>query len=141
MAPIRHPLHQNPVMAAETIKIDFWQKLTISAIVLLGEIHVFWEHSSTSGKWIYIYPWENPLRLQDYIHQNASMINWILFSTFAYRLGKHPTRIGFWLLGLFIVWKSVNIPLFWYNYRTFGYGWVYIGLVIIGIITYPKKKR
>jgi hypothetical protein len=120
---------------------NLWQALTMSAIVLLGELHTFWEHSSTYGKWILIYPWQHPIHIQNYIYENASMVNWVLFSTFAWRIGKSPTPFSFWLLGLFIVWKSVNIPFYWYNYRTFGYGWVYIGLIAIGIITYPYPKK
>lgn len=105
-------------------------------IVILGEVHTFWEKSSIAGKWIYIYPWRDPMRLQNYIYDNAVMINWLLISLYTYRIGKRPTAFSFWLLNLFIIWKFINIPLYWYNYRTFGYGWVYFGLVVVGLITY-----
>ena len=79
------------------------------------------------------------MRLQNYISDNANMVNMILYLVFAYRLGKRATRFSFWVLMLLIIWKFVNIPFYWYNYRTFGYGWVYIGLALIGTITYYWK--
>lgn len=108
-------------------------------IVITAELHTFWERSSIAGKWIYDYPWSEPMRLQNYVNDNAGMVNWILISVFAFRLGKRPTAFSFWLLSLFIVWKCVNVPLYWYNYRTFGYGWVYVGLAALGAITYYLK--
>lgn len=115
---------------------NFWQAAIFCAILVLSELHTYWEHSTVVGKWILIYPWAEPIRLQNYIYDNSVMVNWILLSIFAYRHGKRPTQFGTWLLGIFIVWKIVNVPLYWYNYRTFGYGWVYFGLVVFGVLTY-----
>ena len=108
-------------------------------MVILGEVHTYWEGSTVTGKWIYKYPWSEGMNIQNYIKDNGVMIGWVLFCIFAYRLGKHPTRFSLWLLQLIILWKIINIPLYWYNYRTFGYGWVYFGLVAIGFITYQYK--
>lgn len=108
-------------------------------MVILGEVHTFWEGSTITGKWIYNYPWSEGMNIQNYIKDNGVMIGWILFLVFVHRLGKRPTKFSFWLLELIILWKIINIPLYWYNYKTFGYGWVYIGLVVVGAITYNWK--
>lgn len=140
-AVIRHRRHL-PRLLMDKKNLWFW--IIMALIVAISEVHTFWERSTITGKWIYVYPWATPLSLQQYVYQNSQMVNWVLFSIYAWKLGKHPSRIGFWLLGLFIVWKCVNIPFWWYNYRTFGYGWVYFGLVILGVITYhwnPIRRR
>lgn len=110
-------------------------------MVILGEVHTFWEASTVRVKWIYVYPWSDGMLIQNYVKDNGVMIGWILFLVFVYRLGKYPMKFSFWLLELIIIWKIVNIPLYWYNYRTFGYGWVYFGLVIVGFFTYWWKFK
>lgn len=132
---------RRPVMVVSRRKYNIWQAVIMACIVVLGEVHTFWEKSDIAGKWIYDYPWEFPIRLQNYVSDNAGMINWILLSVFAYRLGKRPTNFSFWLLSLFIIWKAVNIPFYWYNYRTFGYGWVYVGLILVGALTYKRFNK
>jgi hypothetical protein len=117
-------------------RYNLWQTVLIMTMVLLGEVHTFWEHSTVRVKWIYVYPWSDGMLIQNYVKDNGVMIGWILFCVFAYRLGKHPTKYSFFLLGMVTLWKIINIPLYWYNYRTFGYGWVYFGLVAIGTFIY-----
>lgn len=139
---IHHHLHRRlPDMAVSQSRYNLGQAIIMGSMVLLAEVHTFWEHSDIAGKWIYDYPWESPIRLQNYVSDNAGMINLLLISVFAYRIGKRPTNFSFWLLTLFIIWKAVNIPFYWYNYRTFGYGWVYIGLIITGALTYKKFNK
>lgn len=134
-----HP-RRLPVMV-DNRKYNVWQAVIVAVIVALGELHTFWERSTISGKWIYKYPWNEPIRLQNYIYDNSVMVSLVLYLLFAYRLGRNPTRFSFWLLELIILWKIVNIPFYWYNYRTFGYGWVYFGLVVIGSFTYWWKFK
>lgn len=132
---ILHPHHHRH------LTVNFWQAVLIGAMVLLGEVHTFWEGSTLTGKWIYVYPWSEGMNIQNYVKDNGVMIGWVLFCVFAYTLGKYPTRFSFWLLQLVIIWKIVNIPLYWYNYRTFGYGWVYFGLVVLGFFTWKFKRK
>src|SRR5574342_446019 len=130
--------HRGRDMAVNKTNIS--QATIMAFIVLLGEVHTFWERSCIYGRWIIKYPFDVSMHIQHYIKDNGVMLNWILLSVFAYRLGKKPTRFSFWLLSMFIVWKCINIPVYWYNYRTFGYGWVYVVVIVIGFISYNWKK-
>jgi len=121
-------------------KHNLIQTLIIGATVLIGELHTFFEKSKVAGKWIYNYPLEYPIRLQNYVYDNGVMINLVLYFVFAYKLGKRPTMWTMFLVKMFLLWQIVDIPLYWYNYRTFGYGWVYFGLIVIGFISWNWQK-
>jgi hypothetical protein len=58
---------------------NFWQAVIVVTIVALGELHTFWEKSTVAGKWIYVYPWKDPIRLQNYIYDNARQASNLVF--------------------------------------------------------------
>jgi hypothetical protein len=108
----------------------------------IGEIHTFWEHSKKQYWGVLYKTFDWPYGIQWYIKDNSEMLNWVIISIIGFRFAR---KVGNKLLTiialLYVIWRIADIGLYWINYKTYGYGYVYIGLVVLGLVIYIKWKQ
>jgi hypothetical protein len=100
----------------------------IAATLLIGELHTFWERSPyMSENWIYAV--ERPMPLQWNVKLASDQLNFILFA-FALFLYV-PNRANRSTAITLVCYAFLDTIAYFYNYKTFGYGLIY--LILAGI--------
>lgn len=115
----------------------------LAATILIGELHTFWERSSLQvSNWI-IFRYV-PMSLQWNIKFAADELNPILYFIAFLLYGKYPNRVNKTTVKTFIWFCTIDAGLYFLNWKTFSYGYMYVALIIIWFVTYHwkyKKKR
>lgn len=140
-------------------KFWFTQLLLLLSTVLIGELHTFWERSPIVYHGVLCYKFDWPCSIQWYIKDNGEMLNWVIVSWVVVRFAKKlrqvvidlnradlkvSSKIFLHVSKIYLAWRLFDIIMYWYNYKTYGYGFVYLAAVIVGVITYHikwKRKR
>lgn len=103
--------------------------------VPIGELHTFWERSTKAYNGVLFKTFDYPLPIQWYVKDNCEMLNWIIISLIGFRFAKkYGNKLLIFVALLYMVWRIADVPLYWINYKTSGYGYVYIALALIGIV-------
>lgn len=89
------------------------------------------------------------MEIQWYAKDNCEMLNWVIVSVIAYRfVRKYGNKLLTFIAGLYVGWRLIDIPLYWINYKTEYYGWVYIAMgviilvrLIVEVVAYLKQRQ
>lgn len=112
--------------------------LILASTIIIGEIHTFWEHSSTSPvNWILFR--QVPMSLQQNLQLALSELNFILYFV-AWKLYL-PNRVNRNAVTTFLCFCILDAGAYFINYKTYGYWVVYLILIIIWALLQFKKKR
>lgn len=112
------------------------------ATIPIGEIHTFWEGTKKSWNHVLFYTFSFNYSLQWYIKDQCEMVKWVLVSIIIYRFSKFTQDkllISFALT--YVFWQFYDILMYWINYKTFGYGFVYLALLLTWTLIYIRKKK
>lgn len=126
---------------------------------IIGELHTKWEYRSewkdVNGKWVYmsyvddtwvVLPTENwiineyfPLIRQTNVKNALDQVNYILYFTaflvFAVSL-KQRNRINYTTITVFLLFMIVDALMYFWNYKTWHYGFVYFGLILVWLLLF-----
>lgn len=107
--------------------------ILIGISLFVGEVHTFWEGGAVrTQNWILKV--ERPMALQwniKYVCMQAQGII-IAFALLYY----HRNRINNTVAAAFVFYNIADTVLYFYNYKLYGYGYVYLLIVLFGIIYY-----
>lgn len=106
--------------------------------IYLGEVHTFWEKQNPPviQNWIWRKP--TPMSIQWNVKQAVDQLNYIL--VFVAALLYRKNKVNRTTLKAFIFYCSVDTLMYFYNYKTFDYGYVYLGVGTIWILMYFWKS-
>ncbi len=112
--------------------------LLVVISMFLGELHTFWEREPLRPQnWIYAVSREMPLQwnIKFAADQLAYLMIAIAFLLFV------RNRVNMATATALTVFAVLNLGMYFYNYKTFGYGWLYIAFVIVWIIAFIRHKN
>lgn len=102
----------------------------------IGEVHTFWE-----GKKVVIENWVlteyRPMAVQWNVKFVCMQATALLIALGVYTYKENPVNRT--AAACLVVYEIADTLLYFYNYKLYGYGWVYIGLAAFGIIYYHRK--
>lgn len=109
--------------------------------ILIGEVHTFWEGRSQEPIDL-IWVRDVYMPIQWYIKLIGLQVNYTLYFLALYLYGEN--RINRASAVAFILFSLVDTLMFFYNYKTYGYGSAYFILLILWISAYlwqtPRRK-
>lgn len=107
--------------------------LLLASTLIIGEIHVLWEGGAARVQnWIWRVP--VPMPLQWNIKYVCDQVNWIIVAIAIYKYT--PSRVNKSAAATYIMFQITDTLLYFYNYKTYGYGWVYLWLILFGTVFY-----
>jgi hypothetical protein len=111
--------------------------------LLIGEIHTFWEKRSQEPIDL-IWASDIFMSRQWYAKLIGLQINYTLYFFALYLYGGYSNRVNRSSAVAFILFSLVDTLMFFYNYKTYGYGLAYFILLILWISAYlwqtPRRK-
>ncbi len=109
--------------------------LILAATLLIGEIHTFWERGiQVKQNWI-ITRYE-PMTIQWNVKFVGEELNWLLFTIAMLFYGRYPNRVNRITVGIFIATATLDIVLYFWNFKTVNYHYVYFGMAAAWAILY-----
>lgn len=101
----------------------------------IGEIHTFWERSKADYQnWIvfrYV-----PMTLQQNFKFVFEELNFVLYFVAFFLYGKTPNKINKTTVKTFIWFCVIDMGMYFANWKTWGYGYVYVILPFIWVVMY-----
>lgn len=116
--------------------------LTLS--LLIGELHTYWEKGVQHVQnWIIAR--DVPMSIQWNVKLATDQLNYILYFIAAFYYGKTLNLVNKSTVLSFIALSVIDTCMYFYNYKTYGFGIVYILYVCLWIIIFYylswKKKK
>lgn len=105
---------------------------------LIGELHTFWEKASQAPvNWIYAV--SRPMCVQWNVKYLSEELNWLLvaLALLLYR----SNRVNRSAAIAYVFYRCADVALYLYNYKTFGYGFLYMAIALVFAISYLTNKR
>lgn len=103
--------------------------------IILGEVHTFWERSKlVYENWVlfnYV-----PMSVQWNIKTAVDQLNFILYFVATFYYGRYPNRVNMTTVRTFICFMIIDTGMYFYNYKTVNYGYVYFLLALIWAAMY-----
>ena len=110
----------------------------LALTIMLGELHTFWEKGEQHVE-NWIVEEYRPMTVQWNVKYAIDELNPILY--FVAMFLFVPNRVNKTTVLSFILFASVDTLSYFYNYKTYGYGWMYFLLVICWLIVYFCMSR
>lgn len=111
--------------------------ILLAATFFISEIHTFWESTSlTTQNWIL--RGYAPMTLQWNIKYAAMQANFIIW--FVAWLLYVPNRVNKTMVVTMLVWAIVDTIMYFYNFKNYQYGPVYLWLAAIFIASFFWDK-
>lgn len=128
---------------------------------MIGEIHTLWEKPTqyilidnkwvlsqySKGKWEEC-PQENwiirrsvPMTIQDNVKKATDELNWMLYMAAFWFFGKFPNRINRVTTLTFLCFVIADAGLYFWNYKTYDYFYIYSLMPIVWIYLYKRIKK
>lgn len=110
--------------------------ILLSCTVLIGELHNFWSDNAQVQNWIVANPrpmliaW-NVKYLTNQITPILYFLAWILY---------RANRVNLTTIKCFLVFSVFDTILYFYNFKTYGYGGVYVWLIAIWAAMYNFRR-
>lgn len=113
--------------------------LILASTLLIGEIHTFWEKAPVRYEnWI-IHAYK-PMTVQWNVKFVGEEVNWILFMVAMWYFGRYPNRVNKITVRVFIAVAIVDLGLYFWNFKTVDYHYVYFCMVIVWAVMYWGKS-
>lgn len=107
--------------------------ILLTASVLIGEVHTFWEKLPVKQQnWILTI--DRTMAVQWNVKFVSLQVNYILIAVAL--MYYHKNRLNVTAAAVFVLFQVADFLLYFYNYKTAGYGFIYIGLAAFGFIHY-----
>lgn len=113
--------------------------LALSFIV--AEIHTFWHNDSTVENWILGV--DRPMPRNWNIKYAGDQAVWILVGIAMFCYGYSRNLANRTSVTVFLIWCVADTCLYFYNFKTFGYGIIYWALLAMWLLLFwvGKHKR
>lgn len=112
--------------------------ILIVTSLFIGEVHTFWERRPVEVQnWIYAKP--TPMSVQWNVKFAASELSYLLLALAL--LLYTPNRVNKSTATALVCFAAFNILAYFYNYKTFDYGLLYIVFIIAWIISFFRHKN
>lgn len=112
--------------------------ILLSLTLFIGEVHTYWEGRPLRPQnWIWKVSREMPLQWN--IKLASVQLNMILI--FLAFLLYVPNRVNKATAVTFFWFAVLDTVLYFYNYKTFGYGYLYLVLAVIWLMAYFWHKN
>lgn len=108
----------------------WWTTILLTVTIFVGELHTFWEGSAGRVQnWIIAA--DRPMPLQWNIKYLTDEVSWLLvaLAVFLYI----PTRVNKTVSASFIFYQVLSLGLYFYNFKTYGFGFIYLATGVFGI--------
>jgi|GEM_PF-3033726 len=107
--------------------------ILLASTFLIAEIHTFWERSSIAPvNWIYAR--EVPMSVQWNIKLAGLQLIYIIYGLAL--LCYVPNRVNRTTAITFTIFCVVDTALYFYNYKTFNYGYVYFFVALFWLVLF-----
>ena len=109
--------------------------LILASTLIIGEVHTFWEKGS-QDKVNWIINSYQPMTMQWNVKFLCDEINVILYFVAFYLYGKYPNRTNKATVLSFLFLAIVDMALYFWNFKTIDYHYVYFCLAVCGWMIY-----
>lgn len=114
--------------------------LLMAATMPIGEIHTFWEKSASQPvNWIiskYV-----PMPVQWNIKFVSDQLNMMLIMLAFFLYKGYSNKVNDTTVLTFLIFSVVDTLMYFYNYKTYGYGITYFGIASLWFLVYFCLKR
>lgn len=112
--------------------------ILLSLTLFIGEVHTYWEGRPLRPQnWIWKVSREMPLQWN--IKYASDQLSFILIAlAFVVYV---PNRVNKATAIAFFYFAVLSGFLYFYNYKTLGYGWIYICFVIVWFLAFFRHKN
>lgn len=114
--------------------------LLLASTFFIAELHNFWAGDPRMQNWIVAA--YKPMTIQWNVKYASDQLNWILiiFAMFLYGFPFSRNRFNHEIVIIYLAWVIFDTVLYFYNFKTVGYGVVYLCLgAIIALVHYLWK--
>lgn len=114
--------------------------LILASTLAIGEIHTFWEKAPERlENWI-ITRYE-PMTIQWNVKMALDELNVILYFIAAWLFGKFPNNVNRVTIIIFIALAIVDAGLYFWNFKTINYHYVYFCMAAVWILMLRKTIK
>lgn len=111
--------------------------LILWATLLLGELHTFWENSTKKENWILTRYVLMPIQWNVKLVTDEAVYIIIFAAMWFYR----KNRVNDTTVLTFILFSIIDTGMYFYNYKTYGFGIVYVLFLVLWVVIYNTYGR
>lgn len=113
--------------------------IILALTLFIGEIHTFWE-KAPPRKENWILDSYQPMTIQWNVKMVAEEIIVVLYFIAMWLFWMYPNRVNKTSVKTFIVLALADLGLYFWNFKTINFHYVYFGLVAVWIILYKSTS-